>query len=51
MSSEALVLRHFRYRKAKNFVMMGLTIAATVMTLTPLFLVFRLPHLQGRSQV
>ena len=39
MTSETVQLRHYNYRKAKSYVMMGLTIGATVVTLTPLFLV------------
>ncbi len=43
--------RHYRYRKAKNLLMMGLTISATVVTLTPLFLVLGYLLYKGASSV
>ena len=43
--------RHYQYRKAKNLVMMGLTIFATVVTLTPLFLVLGYLLYKGASSV
>jgi len=43
--------RHYQYRKAKNLVMMGLTIFATVVTLTPLFLVLGYLLYKGASSI
>ena len=43
--------RHYRYRKTKNLVMMGLTIFATVITLAPLFLVLGYLIFKGASSL
>ena len=43
--------RHYRYRKTKNLVMMGLTIFATVITLAPLFLVLGYLVFKGASSL
>src|SRR5271166_3192162 len=52
MSAPTLALRrHYQYRKAKNSVMMGLTIFATVITLTPLFLVLGYLIYKGAASV
>jgi phosphate transport system permease protein len=52
MGAATLVLtRHYQYRKAKNLVMMGLTIFATVITLTPLFLVLGYLVYKGASSI
>ena len=52
MAAATLALtRHYQYRKAKNLVMMGLTIFATVITLTPLFLVLGYLLYKGASSI
>src|SRR6202790_4255954 len=52
MASATLVLpRQYQYRKAKNLVMMGLTIFATVITLIPLFLVLGYLLYKGASSI
>src|SRR5271167_4624639 len=52
MAAATLALtRHYQYRKAKNLVMMGLTIFATVVTLTPLFLVLGYLIYKGASSI
>ena len=52
MAATTLALtRHYQYRKAKNLVMMTLTIFATVITLTPLFLVLGYLLYKGASSI
>lgn len=50
-ATAAALSRHYQYRKAKNLVMMGLTIFATVITLTPLFLVLGYLLYKGASSL
>src|SRR5689334_17228093 len=52
MASASLALSpHYQYRKAKNFLMMALTIFATVITLTPLFLILGYLLFKGASSI
>jgi phosphate transport system permease protein len=50
-SATMLVTPHYQYRKAKNLLMMGLTIFATVITLIPLFLILGYLLYKGASSL
>ena len=50
-SATILVMGHYQYRKAKNLLMMGLTIFATVITLIPLFLILGYLIYKGASSL
>ncbi len=51
MTATAAASRQYQYRKLKSNVMMGVTVAATVVTLAPLFLVLGYLLLKGASSL